>query len=94
MRLFGLWKIIQQLFRYTPKAPHIQQKYFTDNNILLVKTEANIGTDYRGIGEYSNALVVYQRALEIKQKCLPSRYPGIVSSYLNIAIKFDFQGTT
>lgn len=39
---------------------------------------------YQGIGDYSNALLYYEKALEIQRKFLPANHPEFITTYNNI----------
>jgi tetratricopeptide (TPR) repeat protein len=43
---------------------------------------------YDNMGEYSKALSYYEKALEIRQKTLPSNHPAFLQSYNNIGLVY------
>ena len=52
----------------------------------------NIGLVYAGKGEFENALVQHQKALEIRTRVFGSDHPDVAASYNNIGSVYDSQG--
>ena len=52
----------------------------------------NIGVVYRKKGDFENALVQYQKALEIRTRVFGSDHPDVAMSKYNIAILKKTQG--
>ncbi|CAF4317802.1 unnamed protein product, partial [Rotaria sordida] len=44
------------------------------------------------MGEYSKALSLYERSLEIQKIALPPNHPDLATSYSNIGIVYDKMG--
>jgi tetratricopeptide (TPR) repeat protein len=44
---------------------------------------------YKNIGEYSKALLYYEKALAIKQQSLPANHSSLASSYNNIGLLYE-----
>jgi tetratricopeptide (TPR) repeat protein len=52
----------------------------------------NIGAVYAGKGDLENALVQYQKALEIRTRVFGSDNPDVAVSYQNLAAVYQGQG--
>ena len=52
----------------------------------------NIGNVYREKGDLENALVQYQKALEIRARVFGSDHPDVATSYQNLAAVYQRQG--
>jgi Tfp pilus assembly protein PilF len=52
----------------------------------------NIGLVYAGKGEFENALVQHQKALEIRTRVFGSDHPDVATSYQNLAVVYQRQG--
>jgi tetratricopeptide (TPR) repeat protein len=52
----------------------------------------NIGAVYEGKGDFENALVQYQKGLEIKTRAFGSDHLDVAESYNNIGLVYDRQG--
>ena len=52
----------------------------------------NIGTVYAGKGDLENALVQFQKALEIQIRVFGSDHPDVAASYQNIGIVYGKKG--
>ena len=52
----------------------------------------NIGVVYRKKGDLENALLQYQRALEIRTRVFGSEHPDVAGSHLNIGAVYNSQG--
>ncbi len=52
----------------------------------------NIGIVYRQKGDLENALVQYQKALEIRTRVFGSEHPDVAGSYQNLAVVYRSQG--
>ena len=52
----------------------------------------NIGAVYAGKGDLENALVQYQKALEIRTRVFGSDHPDVATSYQNLAAVYQRQG--
>ena len=51
----------------------------------------NIGAVYAGKGDFENALVQYQKALEIRTRVFGSDHPDVAGSYQNLAVVYRSQ---
>ncbi|CAF3374226.1 unnamed protein product, partial [Rotaria sp. Silwood2] len=51
-----------------------------------------LGTIYNNMGEYSKALSMHERSLEIRKKALPPNHPDLATSYNNIGMVYDNMG--
>ena len=52
----------------------------------------NIGVVYKNKGDLENALVQYQKALEIRTRVFGSDHPAFATSYQNLAAVYQRQG--
>ena len=52
----------------------------------------NIGLVYQEKGDHENALVQYQKALEIRTRVFGSDHPDVATSYQNLAAVYQSQG--
>ena len=52
----------------------------------------NIGLVYQKKGDLENALVQYQKALEIRTRVFGSDHPDVAVSYANLAAVYQTQG--
>jgi tetratricopeptide (TPR) repeat protein len=52
----------------------------------------NLGTVYAGKGDLENALVQFQKALEIRTRVFGSDHPDVANSYQNLAAVYQSQG--
>jgi tetratricopeptide (TPR) repeat protein len=52
----------------------------------------NIGAVYAGKGDLENALVQYQKGLEIQTRVFGSDHPDVATSYQNLAAVYHRQG--
>ena len=52
----------------------------------------NIGAVYAGEGDLENALVQFQKALEIRTRVFGSDHPDVAVSYHNLATMYQRQG--
>ena len=52
----------------------------------------NIGAVYAGKGDLENALVQYQKSLEIQTRVFGSDHPDVATSYQNLAVVYQRQG--
>ena len=64
----------------TPSDPHVAASFI------------NIGAVYAGKGDLENALVQYQKALEIQTRVFGSEHPDVATSYQNLAAVYHRQG--
>jgi tetratricopeptide (TPR) repeat protein len=51
----------------------------------------NIGAVYAGKGDLENALVQYQKGLEIQTRVFGSDHPDVATSYQNLAVVYRSQ---
>ena len=63
-----------------PSDPHVAASFI------------NIGAVYAGKGDVENALVQYQKALEIRTRVFGSDHPDVAVSYQNLAAVYQRQG--
>ena len=52
----------------------------------------NIGIVYEMKGDFENALVQHQKALEIRTRVFGSEHPDVATSYQNLAAVYQRQG--
>ena len=64
----------------TPSDPHVAASFI------------NIGAVYAGKGDLENALVQYQKGLEIQTRVFGSDHPDVATSKYNIASLKETQG--
>ena len=64
----------------TPSDPHVAASFI------------NIGAVYAGKGDLENALVQYQKGLEIQTRVFGSDHPDVATSYQNLAVVYQRQG--
>ena len=64
----------------TPSDPHVAASFI------------NIGAVYAGKGDLENALVQYQKGLEIQTRVFGSDHPDVATSYQNLAAVYQRQG--
>ncbi|CAF3317761.1 unnamed protein product [Rotaria socialis] len=67
----------------------INQQILSPTRVNLAASYNNIGLVYGKIGDYLNALLSYQRALEIYLKTLPSKHSDLATFYNNIGSVYD-----
>ena len=58
----------------------------------MAKSFNNIGLVYEKKGDYENALVQHQKALEIRTRVFGSDHPDVATSYQNLAATYHRQG--
>ena len=63
-----------------PSDPHVAASFI------------NIGAVYAGKGDLENALVQYQKGLEIQTRVFGSDHPDVAVSYQNLAAVYQRQG--
>ena len=63
-----------------PSDPHVAASFI------------NIGAVYAGKGDLENALVQYQKGLEIQTRVFGSDHPDVATSYQNLAAVYQRQG--
>jgi tetratricopeptide (TPR) repeat protein len=87
------WYRLSQLLLEMGKIDEAQQI----NNALLKQTtnDTENGDNYEQLGrgkyhqgDYKEALKFYEKALELRQKTLPSNHPNLASSYFNIGLVY------
>ena len=64
----------------TPSDPHVAASFI------------NIGAVYAGKGDLENALVQYQKSLEIQTRVFGSDHPDVAASKENIGLVFEAMG--
>ena len=65
----------------------MRQKTLPPNHPDLATSYSNIAAVYQNMGEYSKALSLHEKALEIVQKTLPPNHPDLATSYSNIGVQ-------
>ena len=58
----------------------------------MAKSRLGIGLVYEGKGDLENALVQYQKGLEINTRVFGSDHPDVAASYQNIGIVYGKKG--
>lgn len=66
------------------KVLEVSQTYLPADHPILAELYANIGSNYRAVGEYSTALSYNEKALEIMEKFVPSNHLDLSYIHINI----------
>ncbi len=61
------------------KAIEIEEKMLPTNDYTLDVLYTSLGSLYKEIGQYSNALSLFTIAIETKRRILPSNHPELIN---------------
>ncbi|CAF1438446.1 unnamed protein product [Rotaria sp. Silwood1] len=66
---------------FLQKALKIKQQVLPENDRSIATTMLSIGSLYRALGQFDEALTFYERSLEVKLNSLPKSHPTIIVNY-------------
>jgi tetratricopeptide (TPR) repeat protein len=69
---------------FLQKALNIRQKILPENDLSISTSFQNIGSLYRALGQFDEALTFFERSLEVKLKSIPKSHPTIIENYRSL----------
>jgi tetratricopeptide (TPR) repeat protein len=69
---------------FLQKALNIRQKILPENDLSISTSFQNIGSLYRALGQFDEALTFFEHSLEVKLKSIPKSHPTIIENYRSL----------